>query len=86
MVRVPHASLFTHAPGLGKEPAALRIYDPFFCAGAAKTHLAALGFSSVYNKCEDFYKVQAEGKVPFFSPITFLNLHLDIIIIKCLII
>mmetsp|Transcript_16362 Transcript_16362/g.41753 ORF Transcript_16362/g.41753 Transcript_16362/m.41753 type:complete len:360 (-) Transcript_16362:24-1103(-) len=34
---------------------ALRIYDPFFCEGSCKEHLATLGFTDVYNKCEDFY-------------------------------
>lgn len=40
---------------LGKSPGTLKIWDPFFCDGAVKRHLGQLGFSCVYNKCEDFY-------------------------------
>ena len=43
------------AQRLGKEPAALNIYDPYYCAGACKVHLAALGFPNVYNENEDAY-------------------------------
>ena len=42
---------------LGKSRTQLRIYDPYFCEGLMKEHLLALGFSDVYNKKEDFYKV-----------------------------
>lgn len=49
---------------LGKTPAELRIYDPYYCAGAMVKHLGDLGFESVYNKCEDFYAVVKEGRVP----------------------
>lgn len=55
------------ASTLKKTPAELRIYDPFFCTGAVVQHLGSLGFSSVYNRCEDFYKVQREGRVPAFD-------------------
>jgi hypothetical protein len=44
------------AESLGKSKAALRVYDPYYCAGAVKKHLGALGFASVYNQCEDFYQ------------------------------
>jgi hypothetical protein len=37
-------------------PAALRIYDPFFCEGSMKAHLAALGFPRVLNENVDFYQ------------------------------
>lgn len=36
---------------LRKEPSALRIYDPYFCAGSVVKHLGSLGFESVYNRC-----------------------------------
>jgi hypothetical protein len=36
---------------LGKEPADLLIYDPYFCAGSAVRHLQELGFPHVYNRC-----------------------------------
>ncbi|CAE7857617.1 EEF1AKMT3 [Symbiodinium sp. KB8] len=49
---------------LGKAPSKLRIYDPFYCAGAVVKHLGELGFPHVYNKCEDFYAVNEEGRVP----------------------
>ncbi|KNC78088.1 hypothetical protein SARC_09466 [Sphaeroforma arctica JP610] len=44
--------------------AQLRIYDPYYCAGAMAQHLGELGFTNVYNKCEDFYRVIAQGTVP----------------------
>ena len=37
----------------GRDPKKLRIYDPFYCAGSVVKHLAELGFSRVYNKCEE---------------------------------
>jgi len=44
--------------------AELRIYDPYFCAGAVKQHLAALGFTSVRNDAVNFYDVLARGALP----------------------
>jgi hypothetical protein len=44
------------AKKIGKTRESLKIYDPYFCAGAMKKHLCALGFSQVYNECEDFYE------------------------------
>jgi len=52
------------ATRLGKSAETLRIYDPYFCSGASRRHLAALGFPNVHNFCEDFYAIQKEGKVP----------------------
>ena len=52
------------AAHLGKTPAELRVYDPYFCNGAVARHLAALGFTSVHNVNEDFYEVDASGRVP----------------------
>lgn len=43
------------AAELGRTRATLRLYDPYFCAGAAKARLGSLGFTSVYNEAEDFY-------------------------------
>ncbi|CAD7927873.1 unnamed protein product [Amoebophrya sp. A25] len=40
-------------PGRG----ALRIYDPYYCRGQMKGHLAALGFHDVYNEPVDCYSV-----------------------------
>lgn len=52
------------AAQLGKTPATLEIYDPYFCTGGAIKHLKDLGFPRVYNKCEDFYAMEASGKLP----------------------
>ena len=49
---------------LGKSPAELKIYDPYFCAGSVKRNLASLGFTNVYNENEDFYKSIATNRVP----------------------
>eukprot|EP00929_Paragymnodinium_shiwhaense_P059114 TRINITY_DN29590_c0_g1_i1.p1 TRINITY_DN29590_c0_g1~~TRINITY_DN29590_c0_g1_i1.p1 ORF type:complete len:457 (-),score=136.86 TRINITY_DN29590_c0_g1_i1:402-1772(-) len=49
---------------LGKTPETARIYDPYFCAGAVVKHLGELGFQNVYNKCEDFYAVMQEKRIP----------------------
>ena len=42
----------------------LKIYDPYYCAGTTKKHLSALGFTHVYNECEDFYKVIKDNTTP----------------------
>ena len=52
------------AQRLGKQPAELRIYDPYYCAGAAVRHLQGLGFRKVHNRNDDFYAVIASGSVP----------------------
>lgn len=49
---------------LGKTRETLDIYDPYYCNGAAKKHLHQLGFTSVYNACEDFYRIIEEKRVP----------------------
>lgn len=51
----------------GKSRSELVIYDPYFCEGAMKQHLASLKFDNVYNKREDFYKVVDEGRVPEYD-------------------
>lgn len=52
------------AKQLGKAKGDLRIYDPYYCAGSTKMHLGKLGFTSVYNECEDFYARVASGSLP----------------------
>ena len=52
------------AARLGKTPATLRVYDPYFCNGAVVRHLNALGYEHVHNVNEDFYAVLATGSVP----------------------
>jgi hypothetical protein len=39
-----------------------RIYDPYYCNGAVKANLAALGFPNVYNEKEDCYDVWKDSK------------------------
>jgi hypothetical protein len=43
------------AEQLGKRAEALRIYDPYFCAGTVRTRLREVGFSNVINENRDFY-------------------------------
>lgn len=48
--------LFRIAQSAGKTKAELRVYDPYYCEGSMLKHMAKLGFTSVYNRNEDFYK------------------------------
>jgi hypothetical protein len=59
--------LFFLARAVGKTPSELRIYDPYFCAGSIKRHLVELGYSNVYNMCEDFYEKIATGTTPEYD-------------------
>ena len=52
------------AEALGKPASELRIYDPYFCAGAAQRHLAKLGFPRCHNVNEDFYLNLVSGNLP----------------------
>lgn len=52
------------AASMGKTPATLRIYDPYYCTGAVVRHLGALGFPNVHNVNEDFYAVAKAGAFP----------------------
>lgn len=52
---------------LGKEQNNLSIYDPYYCDGAVKRNLAHLGFSNVYNRCEDFYARVNNGTIPAYD-------------------
>ena len=45
------------AKRLGKDKSELKIYDPYFCTGAIVRNMREIGFTNVYNKCEDFYQV-----------------------------
>ena len=56
--------LFRIALALKKPKEKLRIYDPYFCEGSVAKHLSRLGFTNVYNKNEDFYKVIDDNEVP----------------------
>ena len=52
---------------LQKKPETLTIYDPFYCTGRIKNILGSLGYTHVYNKAEDFYKVQEKCALPKFD-------------------
>jgi hypothetical protein len=59
--------LYRLSVALGKTKAQLKVYDPFYCEGSVKVHLKRLGFDSVYNENEDFYKRIEEKCVPDFD-------------------
>jgi hypothetical protein len=52
------------AKKLTKPPMDLRIYDPYYCAGATVRHLSELGFPHVHNQPDDFYGIIATKNVP----------------------
>eukprot|EP00049_Salpingoeca_infusionum_P009832 m.167268 g.167268 ORF g.167268 m.167268 type:complete len:480 (+) comp14456_c0_seq1:306-1745(+) len=52
---------------LGKTRETLFVYDPYYCGGGVGNKLQQLGFERVYNKCEDFYQVVKEDKVPLYD-------------------
>ena len=58
------SSLQLVARALGVEPAALRIFDPYYCNGAVVRHLGKLGFPHVHNVNEDFYATLEAGTLP----------------------
>ena len=51
------------AATIGVANESLKIYDPYYCEGSVARHLAHLGFSSVYNRNEDFYQAIADKRV-----------------------
>ena len=53
------------AKKLAKSPHELRIYDPYYCAGATVRHLGELGFPHVHNQPDDFYRIIATKNVPY---------------------
>ena len=59
--------LFRLCAALGTTKAALRIYDPYYCAGSMAAHLRSLGFHSVINRNEDCYAAWAAGRAPDFD-------------------
>jgi len=54
---------------LKKDKSELRIYDPYYCEGRVITSLSKLGFTNVYNRCEDFYSVIESQTLPEFDVI-----------------
>jgi len=55
------------AQRLRKDPAELAIWDPYFCLGTVKKHLARLGFMNVTNRKVDFYRTIVEGQAPAYD-------------------
>lgn len=55
------------AAQLGKTPEDLKIYDPYFCAGAVVRNLTERGFPHVYNQNEDFYAKIASKTTPQYD-------------------
>jgi hypothetical protein len=47
----------------------IKLYDPYFCAGSAATHLRALGYPDVFNRPVDFYAAQSSlpPRIPPFD-------------------
>lgn len=55
------------ASKLGKTPAELSVYDPFYCQGSMVKRMQHCGFHNVYNKKEDFYEKQRTKTVPEYD-------------------
>ncbi|CAM9561535.1 unnamed protein product, partial [Heterosigma akashiwo] len=55
------------AQSLNKSPKKLRIYDPYYCAGSAVSHLNKLGFKHVINNLRDFYADIREQNIPEYD-------------------
>ena len=55
------------AKSLGKTPAQLRVYDPYFCAGTVCDRLRSLGFANVINRNRDFYADIKSGSTPDYD-------------------
>jgi hypothetical protein len=49
--------LHAAARSFSSSSSTLKIYDPYYCDGSVIKHLSTLGYSNVYNKKEDCYKV-----------------------------
>ena len=50
---------------VGKTSKTMKIYDPYYCGGAVKNHMAKLGFDNVHNQKEDFYaRAERSAKGP----------------------
>lgn len=77
------------ASKLKKEKGTLSCYDPYYCQGTMKTHLASLGYSTVRNDSVDCYKEweKREEMPPFDVVITnppFSGDHKEKILSFCL--
>ncbi|EED91738.1 predicted protein [Thalassiosira pseudonana CCMP1335] len=52
------------AKHLHVQPSMLRIWDPYYCDGTVKQHLASLGYDRVINENFDFYKRVEDNTIP----------------------
>ena len=55
------------AADLRKPLSQLRVWDPFFCTGAVKSHFTRCGVPLLIHNHEDFYKVISENRVPKYD-------------------
>ena len=42
----------------------IQLYDSYYCAGSFVEHMKNLGYSNVYNRCEDFYEKIEKKLIP----------------------
>jgi hypothetical protein len=63
-VRKRRARLGKQKVNVKKSEERFRVYDPYYCKGKTKEHIAAVGFPKVINKRRDFYADVAAGTVP----------------------
>lgn len=52
---------------LGIQLDELRVYDPFFCAGASVRNMKTLGWNAAMNPKEDFWRAVKEKRTPSFD-------------------
>jgi hypothetical protein len=52
---------------LNIEPSNSRIWDPYYCDGSVKRHLASLGYDKVINENVDFYQRIQCNNVPVYD-------------------
>ncbi|KAG2490385.1 hypothetical protein HYH03_011186 [Edaphochlamys debaryana] len=52
---------------LGKSPAQLAVYDPFFCQGGIRRHFEALGYTNFIHRKRDFYADVEAGNLPKYD-------------------
>jgi hypothetical protein len=52
---------------MGKTPATLRIYDPFYCTGSIVQHFRSIGFTHVHHANRDFYMDVRRENVPDYD-------------------
>ena len=66
--------LYKIAGRLRKQISELIVYDPFYCEGTVVENMKSLGFTSIYNRKEDFYAMQKNNTVPEFDVLMYVLL------------